>query len=82
VTERGGPLWLGSYLKPATFEFTPLGSWLFTNILKIMERVHVAPKGTVKISDMLFEAKDGLTAAGDAGVYTPGFYFLVRKPLN
>jgi len=82
---KGDKTWwtplVGSYFKPTTFEFTPLGAWSFTKILQIMERVHLAPKGTVKISDMLFEAADGLTSAGPIGIYTPGFYFLARKPL-
>jgi len=83
---KGDKTWyiplVGNYLKPSTFEFTPLGTWLFTKILQLMERVGVAPKGVVKISDMLFEAAHGLTSAGAAGTYTPGFYFLVRKPIN
>uniref|UniRef100_A0A6B2LAZ9 Methyltransferase n=1 Tax=Arcella intermedia TaxID=1963864 RepID=A0A6B2LAZ9_9EUKA len=72
---------VGDYLRPSTFEFTPLGTWLFTKILIFMEKLGVAPKGTVKISDLLFEAAEGLTKGGIHGIYTPGFYFLVRKPL-
>jgi len=72
---------VGNYWKPSTFEFTPLGKWLLTKTLQIMETVHLAPKGVVKISDMLMEAAEGLTGGGDAGIYTPGFYFKVRRPL-
>jgi sterol 24-C-methyltransferase len=72
---------VGNYYKPSTFEFTPLGKWLLTKALQIMETVHLAPKGVVKISDMLMEAAEGLTGGGDAGIYTPGFYFKVRRPL-
>jgi len=72
---------VGNYWKPSTFEFTPLGQWLLTKALQTMEKVHLAPKGVVKISDMLFEAAEGLTGGGDAGIYTPGFYFKVRRPL-
>jgi len=72
---------VGNYLKPSTFEFTPLGKWLLPKLLKFMERFHLAPRGVVKISDMLMEAAEGLTGAGQAGIYTPGFYFKVRKPL-
>jgi len=72
---------VGNYWNPSTFEFTPIGKWLLTKALQIMVAIHVAPKGVVKISDMLFEAAEGLTGGGDAGIYTPGFYFKVRKPL-
>jgi len=73
---------VGDYFKPSRFEFTPVGTWLFTKILQGMEKFHLAPKGVVKVSDLLFEAADGLTSAGAAGTYTPGFYFLVKKPLK
>jgi len=72
---------VGNYMRASTFEFTPLGKWLLSKTLTIMENVHVAPKGVLKISDMLMEAAEGLTGGGDAGIYTPGFYFKVRKPL-
>jgi len=72
---------VGNYWHPSTFEFTPIGKWLLTKTLQIMVAIHIAPKGVVKISDMLFEAAEGLTGGGEAGIYTPGFYFKVRKPL-
>jgi len=72
---------VGNYKKASTFEFTPLGKWLLCKTLSIMEYIHLAPKGVLKISDMLMEAAEGLTGGGDAGIYTPGFYFKVRKPL-
>jgi len=71
---------VGDYFKPSTFEFTPIGTFLFNKILIFLEQYHFAPKGICKISDMLFEAADGLTSAGAEGIYTPGFYFLVKKP--
>jgi sterol 24-C-methyltransferase len=82
---KGDKTWwtplVGDYLRPSTFEFTPLGKFLLTNTLRGFEKLGVAPKGVVKISDLLMEAADGLTAGGAAGIYTPGFYFKVRKPL-
>jgi sterol 24-C-methyltransferase len=71
---------VGDYTKPSTFEFTPFGKWLLTKALHFMVKIRAAPRGVVKISDLLMEAADGLTAGGAAGIYTPGFYFKVRKP--
>jgi sterol 24-C-methyltransferase len=45
-----------------------------------LERVGVAPKGSVEVSTMLERAADGLVAGGKTGTFTPLFFFLARKP--
>jgi len=69
----------GHYTKPSTFQFTPWGRWLLLKTLALMEG-RVAPRGTVKVSDVLFTGSLGLTAAGREGIYTPGLYSLAQKP--
>jgi sterol 24-C-methyltransferase len=45
-----------------------------------LETVRMVPPGTTKVSNLLNSAADNLIAAGREGVFTPMFYFLVRKP--
>ncbi|KAJ1549164.1 Delta(24)-sterol C-methyltransferase [Cladochytrium tenue] len=40
----------------------------------------LAPAGAGKVSKLLNSAADNLVLAGKEGVFTPMFYFLVRKP--
>ncbi|KAJ3332963.1 hypothetical protein HDU76_012460 [Blyttiomyces sp. JEL0837] len=47
-----------------------------------METVRIAPAGTSKVSKLLNSAADNLILAGKEGVFTPMFFFLVRKPAN
>jgi len=70
----------GSYWRPfSTFQFLPLGKFLYFNILTLFEKIKLAPEGTSKVSQMLHVGADGLVAGGKMGTFTPGFFFLARK---
>ncbi|KAJ1567226.1 Delta(24)-sterol C-methyltransferase [Cladochytrium tenue] len=45
-----------------------------------LELFRLAPAGAGKVSKLLNSAADNLVLAGKEGVFTPMFYFLVRKP--
>jgi len=70
----------GSYARPfSTFQFLPLGKFLYFHALTFLEKIKLAPVGTCKVSQMLHKGADGLVAGGRMGTFTPGYFFLARK---
>ena len=65
----------------SNFRTTRVGRAVTNVLVRGLEAVGVAPKGTLQVSSMLGRAADGLVAGGKLGIYTPMYYFLVRKPL-
>jgi len=72
----------GSYWRPTTFQFTPLGRWLLFHLLTLLEKTQIAPRGVQKVSQMLHVGAAGLVAGGKMGTFTPGYFFLARKPVK
>jgi len=72
----------GSYWRPTTYQFTPIGRWVLFHLLTFLEKTQVAPRGVQKVSQMLHVAAEGLVAGGRMGTFTPGFFFLARKPVD
>jgi sterol 24-C-methyltransferase len=58
---------------------TPVGRWLTKGTVRLLELLRVAPRGTGAVSALLNRSADALVAGGQTGVFTPMFYFLVRK---
>lgn len=55
----------------------------FTNLMvSAMEKVGVAPEGSVKVTAALEEAAVGLVAGGRSKLFTPMMLFVARKPLE
>lgn len=54
---------------------TPLGRQLTYFATMVMERLRIAPKGTVEVSAFLNRAADALVEGGQTGVFTPMYYF-------
>jgi len=46
----------------------------------VLEKVGIAPKGTSSVSSFLEKGADGLCAGGKAGIFTPMYLFVARKP--
>jgi len=70
----------GSYWRPfSTFQFLPLGKFIYFHTLTFFEKIGLAPLGTCKVSQMLHNGADGLVACGKMGTFTPGYFFLARK---
>jgi sterol 24-C-methyltransferase len=59
---------------------TPPGRWITTRLVRVLEAVRIAPKGSVAVSNMLNAGADALVKGGETGVFTPMFFFHVRKP--
>ena len=47
----------------------------------VLEAVRLAPPGSQSVSSFLVKGADALVAGGKAGIFTPMFYTLARKPL-
>ena len=66
----------------ADFRMTPLGRWMTHLMLMTMETIRFAPKGAVKCHKTLCKGADGLVLGGKEGIFTPMYFFVVRKPLK
>lgn len=64
------------------WRMNPLGRMITTNLVYGLETIGFAPKGTTQVSKLLNYAADSLVEGGEQHLFTPMFYFLVRKPLN
>lgn len=65
----------------SNFKTTRAGRMATHALVRGLEAVGVAPKGSLEVSSMLERAADGLVAGGKLGIFTPVYFFLVRKPL-
>jgi sterol 24-C-methyltransferase len=45
-----------------------------------VEALRIAPKGSAEVSKMLGAAAEALIAGGEAGIFTPNYFFLARRP--
>lgn len=62
------------------FRMTPAGQWMTHQMVRGLETLGVAPKGSVAVSSFLREASKHLVAGGKTGIFTPMYYFHVRRP--
>ena len=61
---------------------TRAGRWLTTNVLRAMETLRIAPRGSTAVSDMLNAAADTLVLGGKTGIFTPLYFIHASKPLQ
>ena len=64
------------------FRVSTIGRTLSHYMVTGLESIGLAPKGSVKTHTFLLQAADGLVKGGQQEIFTPMFFFLVRKPLN
>eukprot|EP00042_Codosiga_hollandica_P028058 m.144791 g.144791 ORF g.144791 m.144791 type:complete len:136 (+) comp52667_c1_seq4:849-1256(+) len=64
----------------SNFRQTKVGRWCTHKMVTIFEFLRIAPQGAVKTHDFLIKAADSLCAGGKLEIFTPMFFFLVRKP--
>ncbi|KAI8909941.1 hypothetical protein PhCBS80983_g02305 [Powellomyces hirtus] len=62
------------------WRMTPLGRWMTDKMVFSLETLRLAPPGTRKVSSLLNLAADALVKSGEQHLFTPMFFFLVRKP--
>jgi sterol 24-C-methyltransferase len=64
----------------SSFKSTPAGAWLTRQAVAALEAIKVAPKGSTEVSKFLWKGAVELVRGGKAGIFTPMFFFHVRKP--
>jgi len=64
------------------FQFTDIGMFIMTNLLYVMEKIQLAPKGTHKVQTMLQQGAIGLAKGGDTKIFTPMYLCVARKPVE
>lgn len=69
-----------SYFSPTRFQFTPIGKWALIKALNLLESLHLVPKGTAGVSNILQIGAEALGNGGKRGVFTPLFFHYGRKP--
>ena len=59
----------------------PMGRALINVTLRAGEALRLVPMGSVAVSSFLNATADAMIEGGQAGIFTPSFYFLARKPV-
>ena len=62
------------------FTRTRAGRMFTHNMVRALERVHLAPRGCTEIHALLNATADWLVAGGEEGIFTPMYFFLAQKP--
>ncbi|XP_024395494.1 cycloartenol-C-24-methyltransferase 1 [Physcomitrium patens] len=66
----------------STLRLTPIGRFFTHNMVRVLEALKIAPEGSARVSTFLEQGMFGLVDGGRMEVFTPMYYFLVRKPLE
>jgi len=64
------------------FRMTKLGRYFTHGLVATLEFLGIAPKGSTRVSQTLNDTADDIVGAGELGLFTPGEFFLARKPLK
>lgn len=62
------------------FKHTQLGRWVTGNMVRVLERTGVAPRGTIAVSDFLQRAATSLVAGGKQRIFTPMYLIQGQRP--
>ncbi|XP_039114236.1 cycloartenol-C-24-methyltransferase 1-like [Dioscorea cayenensis subsp. rotundata] len=65
-----------------SFRLTAFGRFVTRTMVKTLEYVGLAPAGSERVSSFLEKAAEGLVEGGRKEIFTPMYFFLVRKPLS
>ena len=57
-----------------------VGRFLARRLIRTVEALRIAPKGSAEVSKMLGAAAEALIAGGEADIFTPNYFFLARRP--
>ncbi|KAG5253906.1 cycloartenol-C-24-methyltransferase [Salix suchowensis] len=63
-----------------SFRLTAVGRFFTKNMVKALEYLGLAPKGSQRVQDFLEKAAQGLVEGGRKEIFTPLFFFSARKP--
>ncbi len=70
----------GRYLSFSNFKHTPFGRYLTNKFVWVLETLRIAPKGTLDVHNMLIKVAVDLVDGGKLGIFSPSYFYLVRKP--
>ena len=59
-----------------------MGRAITRTMVKALEYVGLAPQGSERVSNFLEKAAEGLVEGGKKEIFTPMYFFLVRKPIS
>jgi sterol 24-C-methyltransferase len=62
------------------FKRTAVGRSVTSRLVRVLEALRIAPKGSTAVSDFLNAGANALVKGGKSGIFTPMFFFHVRKP--
>ncbi|KAJ8423137.1 hypothetical protein Cgig2_016490 [Carnegiea gigantea] len=65
----------------SSFRLTAVGRFVTRNLVRTLEFVGLAPKGSQRVQSFLEKAAEGLVDGGRKEIFTPMYFFLVRKPV-
>jgi len=85
VPSNGSVPWYSSFLGGLTlaqFPHTQFGRMCTNTMCAVMERVGLAPAGTTATARLLGETGTALAESGRAGIFTPMYMFIARKPFK
>ncbi|KAK7341122.1 hypothetical protein VNO80_24047 [Phaseolus coccineus] len=63
-----------------SFRLTAVGRFFTRSLVKGLEFVGLAPKGSLRVQEFLEKAAEGLVEGGKKEIFTPMYFFLARKP--
>ncbi|KAJ7976779.1 Methyltransferase [Quillaja saponaria] len=69
-------------LSLSNFRVTAYGRFITRNMVKLLEFLGLFPEGSQRVQSFLEKAADALVEGGRKGIFTPMYFFLVRKPLE
>jgi len=62
------------------FRMTWAGRMCTHVLVSVLETLHIAAQGSVKVSQLLNATANDLVTGGRTGIFTPCYFFLARKP--
>ncbi len=86
VSVRTGPSipWyqplIGSGFSVASFRSSRAGRWVTHSSLKVLEALHIAPRGSARVAATLNLCAVAMAEAGRLGIFTPMYFIHARKP--
>ncbi|RDY06512.1 Cycloartenol-C-24-methyltransferase, partial [Mucuna pruriens] len=69
-----------SHFSFSTFRLTSIGRFFTRSMVRVLEFVGLAPKGSLKVEEILQKASKGLVEGGKKEIFTPMYFFLAQKP--
>ena len=70
----------GSGFSFASFRSSRIGRWVTNASLRVLETLHIAPRGSAHVAQTLNLCAAAMVEAGRLGIFTPMYFIHARKP--